>query len=81
METAKQLAMKVLQAMPDDCTWEQVRYRIELCAKIEISEAEIDAGRGIPNEQVMQEMEQWLKSFPLLAHLRSGLARCPFSTA
>ena len=63
METAKQLAMKVLQAMPDDCTWEQVRYRIELCAKIEISEAEIDAGRGIPNERVMQEMEQWLKSY------------------
>lgn len=48
--------------MPDDCTWEQVRYRMELCAKIEISEAEIDAGRGIPNEQVMQEMEQWLES-------------------
>ncbi len=24
METAKQLAMKVLQAMPDDCTWEQI---------------------------------------------------------
>ena len=62
MDNVKQKVMRILQAMPDDCTWEQVRYRVELCAKIEIGEAEIDAGRGIPHEQVMQEMEQWLES-------------------
>ncbi len=62
METAKQLAIKVLQAMPDDCTWEQVRYRLYLNHQIAMGETDIEAGRTIPHEQVMQEMEQWLKS-------------------
>lgn len=62
MDNVKQKVMMILQSMPEDCTWEQVRYRLYLNHQIEMSEAEIDAGRTIPHEQVMKEMEEWLAS-------------------
>lgn len=60
--TAKQTALAILTALPDECTWEQVRQRIDLYIKIEQGEAEIDAGGGIPNDRVMKEAEEWLAS-------------------
>ena len=55
MEIAKQLAMEVLQAMPDDCTWDQIRYRLYLYHNIEMGKADIVAGRTIPHEVVVNE--------------------------
>jgi len=62
MDSVKQKVMTILQAMPDDCTWEQIRYRLYLNHQIEMGEADIEAGRTIPHEQIMKEMEQWLES-------------------
>ncbi|QEL16479.1 hypothetical protein [Limnoglobus roseus] len=62
MESVKQAAVKILDEMPDDCTWEQIQVRFELYAVIQRGEREIDAGGGIPNDQVMMEAEEWLAS-------------------
>jgi predicted transcriptional regulator len=71
MPNAKADALAQLQAMPDGLTWDQILYRLYLRVKLERAMADIDAGKGIPHEQVMQEMDEWLAS--------SG-ARMPAST-
>lgn len=74
MGNAKADALTLIQKMPDDATWETVLYRVYIRAKVEQGMAEIDAGKGIPHEQVMQEMEEWLASFgaPLPASTSNG---------
>lgn len=63
MGNVKADALAMIQAMPDDVTWEQLAYRIALRAKLEHGMAEIEAGRGIPHEQVKKEVAEWLASF------------------
>ena len=62
MDTPKQQALDLIRRMADDCTWEQIEHRIVLNASIERGEADIAAGRMIPHEQVVAEMEAWLVS-------------------
>lgn len=60
MSQWKAEALAMIQAMPDDVTWEQLSYRISLRAKVERGLADVAAGRGIPHEQVKREMDEWL---------------------
>jgi hypothetical protein len=62
MSNAKAQALDVVRGLPDDCTWEQIVERIALKAQLELGMAEIDAGKGIPHEQLKQEMREWLRS-------------------
>lgn len=62
MESVKQCALKLVEALPDDCTWTEIRERIELYMRLEQAEGEIDSGGGIPNERVMEEARTWLAS-------------------
>jgi predicted transcriptional regulator len=62
MQNVKSEALAQLQGMPDNITWDQIAYRFYLRASIERSMAEIDAGKGIPHEQVMKEINEWLAS-------------------
>ncbi len=47
--------------MPDDCTWEEIHYRVYVRTKIERGLA-VAASDVIPHDQVMREMEEWLAS-------------------
>ena len=62
MDTPKQQALELIRRMADDCTWQQIEYRIVLNAAIEQSEADFAAGREIPHEQVEAETERWFAS-------------------
>lgn len=62
MESVKQLAKRIVEKLPDDATWELVLYRVYLNSKVLKGLQEIDEGKGIPNEQVFREMEEWLTS-------------------
>lgn len=61
MGKAKEAALQVIASLPDDCTWEDVEYRVTLRAKIERGLAAAP-GDLIPHDQVMQEMKEWLAS-------------------
>jgi hypothetical protein len=74
METVKERARFLVKKLPDDCTWEQVAYRVLLSAKLAQSENDFDAGRGIPHEQIMREMEEWLDSSGALMPLPTSSA-------
>jgi predicted transcriptional regulator len=74
METVKERVRLLVEKLPDDCTWELVAYRIMLSAKIAKGEADIEAGCGIPHEQVMREIEGWLESSGALMPLPTSSA-------
>ncbi len=62
MSTAKEEAFQLLERLPDDVSLETILYRLLVKAKIERGLAEIEAGQTVPHEQVMEDLEQWLRS-------------------
>ena len=57
----KATVRSVLDRLPDDCTMEEVLYHLYVVQKIEEGLADLDAGRTIPHEQVVEEFRRkWL---------------------
>ena len=54
----KQTVRDLLDQLPDDCTLEDVLYHLYVIEKVQKGMAELDAGRGIPHEQVAEEMRR-----------------------
>ena len=54
--TAKDRILGALEALPSDATYDDAIERIVFLAKIEEGLAEIDAGDGIPHEEVKQRL-------------------------
>jgi predicted transcriptional regulator len=50
--TAKQQAHELIDQLPDDATWDEIAYRVEVHASIERGLADSDAGRVTPQEDV-----------------------------
>jgi len=54
----KQTVRDLLDQMPDDCTLEDVLYHLYVIEKVQKGMAELDAGKGIPHDQVAEEMRR-----------------------
>jgi len=48
-----------LQKLPEDATLDDAMARLEFLAGIEIARAQLDAGLGIPHEEIVREMAEW----------------------
>ena len=48
-----------LQQLPEDATVDDAMERLFVMAKIEIAEAQIDAGEVFTQEQIEREMAEW----------------------
>lgn len=59
--TTKEAAIKTIQGLPDDATWEDVQERINFVAGVRKGIRELDEGKGIPHEKVREEFVEWLK--------------------
>ena len=58
---AKQQVQDLLDRLPDDCTIDDVLYHLYVMRSVNQGLAEIQAGKGIPHEQVVQELRRkWL---------------------
>ena len=55
---AKETVRALLDRLPDDCTLEQVVYHLYVRQEIEAGLRELDDGRGIPHEQVAEELRR-----------------------
>ena len=62
MSAVKTEAMRIIERLPDESDWREVAYRMYVRAKIAQGLADVEAGRVIPHDQVMVEMEEWLSS-------------------
>ena len=56
----KQAVLDLLQEMPDEIDAEELFHRLYVLRRIEIAEAEIEAGNFIPQKEVDQLSEAWL---------------------
>jgi predicted transcriptional regulator len=54
--TARERILEALQDLPDDATFDDGIERLVFLAKIDAGLAELDAGKGIPHEEVKRRL-------------------------
>ncbi len=60
--TTKEIAIRSIQELPEDVTWEDIRERINFVAGVRKGLRELDEDKGIPHELVREEFREWLSS-------------------
>ena len=56
--TAKQLARKLLDKLPDDVSWDQIVYELSVRRSIELGLADADAGRVSEINEVRRQFRR-----------------------
>jgi predicted transcriptional regulator len=56
----KEQVRAMLDQLPDDCTVEDVQYRLYVLDRIRRGLESIDRDEGIPHEEVKRRMAKWL---------------------
>lgn len=59
---AKEAAIRSIQELPEDATWEDIQERINFVAGVRKGLRELDEGRGIPHERIREEFSEWLSN-------------------
>ena len=59
MATAKEEVRRLLEALPDDASLEDIQYSIYVRERIERGRKEADAGKVIEQDEVEVRMRQW----------------------
>ncbi len=57
--TIKDEALKVLEALPANASWEDVQYHLYVRQKIDLGLEDVRAGRVVSLEEAEQRMRQW----------------------
>jgi len=60
--TTKEIAIRNIQELSEDATWEDIQERINFVAGVRKGLSELDEGKGIPHERIREEFEEWLSS-------------------
>jgi len=60
--TIKEAAVKSIQELPEDATWEDIQERINFVAGVRKGLRELDEGQGTLHEQVREEFREWISS-------------------
>lgn len=60
--TIKEMAIRSIEELPEDATWEDVQERINFMAGVRKGLRELDQGKGIPHEKIREEFREWLSS-------------------
>jgi len=56
MSTAKEAARQIIDHLPEQATWDDITYELNVKQKIEEGLADIEAGRTISHEQIKAEL-------------------------
>ena len=62
MQTAKEIALEVIRSLPDDCSLDDISYRLYLWRKMERSGNDIEEGRVYSKEEAKEIVESWFTS-------------------
>lgn len=62
MGKAKTDAMKLIESLPDDCTWDEIKYRVYVHDAIERGLEDVAAGRTVPADEAKRRIAEWLAS-------------------
>jgi predicted transcriptional regulator len=58
--TEKEMVLKTVGELPDDCSIDEIADRIEFLAAVQKGLDQLDAGEGIPHEEIRKQMASWL---------------------
>jgi predicted transcriptional regulator len=62
MPTAKQQVLELLSSLPDDCSLDEIHYRLYLQRKVEAGIRDIESGNVVSQEQAEEEVQRWFTS-------------------
>lgn len=57
--TSKEIALKTIERLPEDASWEDIQERINFIAAIRKGLRELDEGKGISHDKVRQEFAEY----------------------
>jgi predicted transcriptional regulator len=60
--TTKEIAIRSIQELPENATWEDIQERINFIAGVRKGLRELDEGKGIDHQRVREEFKEWLSS-------------------
>ena len=58
--TSKEIAIKTIENLPEDASWEDIQERINFMAAVRKGLRELDDGKGVSNDRVREEFAEWL---------------------
>jgi len=62
MSSVKQEAIRIIESLPETCTFEDIQYHLYVREKIEHSLAAIERGEGVTEEEADRRIDEWLAS-------------------
>jgi predicted transcriptional regulator len=62
MATVKQEMLNWVQALPDECTWDDMRYLLYVHEKVSEGLSDVKEGRVVPQDEAKRRMREWVKS-------------------
>jgi predicted transcriptional regulator len=62
MSTVKEEVIRLIKALPDDCTLEDIQYQLYLRNQVESGLADVEAGRTVPHQEAKRRIAEWRKS-------------------
>ena len=60
--TAKEMVLKTVRELPDDCSLDEIADRIEFLVAVQKGLDQLDRGEGIPHEEIKRQLASWLTS-------------------
>ena len=61
MNPLKETAIESIRRLPDECSIEDIMYRINLVAQVLEGMKDADAGRLLTTEELLERVDQWAK--------------------
>ena len=56
----KEQALQTIEGLPETADWEEIKERINFVSAIRKGLDELNAGSGVPVEQIEKELEEWI---------------------
>ena len=60
--TEKEIVLKTIRELPDDCSIDEIADRIEFLAAMQKGLDQLDCGEGIPHEEIKRQLASLLRS-------------------
>ena len=63
MSPVKEAAIKLIQSLPENCTFEDIQYHLYVREKVEAGIQAIEAGKILSEDEADRRISEWLESF------------------
>ena len=61
MAAVKDVARQVIDSLPADATMDDVMHALDIRAKCERADQQIEEGKGVPHEEAKRRIRKWLR--------------------